>query len=126
MSNLCECQATDIANSGKSNPVVQIGKTSSLGNTWAPHGCDPRETSETYKGELFRLGRYRVAVCRDGLQWLYQRRRPAISAGGAGWNTLGYCTSKTSLIRLHRAYSGTEAQVIRDLPFHFKRRNQND
>ena len=52
---------------------------------------DHRETAETYVGELFRLGRYRVAVCRDGMQWLFQRQRPAKAAGGAAWDTVGYC-----------------------------------
>ena len=52
---------------------------------------DHRETAETYAGELFRLGRYRVAVCRDGIQWLFQRQRPRFPAGGAAWDTLGYC-----------------------------------
>lgn len=89
--------------------------------TFGPHGSDLRETAETYRGELFRLGRYRVVVCCEELQWLYQRRRPAITAGGVAWNTLGYCTDKKSLMRLHRTHSGTESKAISDLPFHFKR-----
>ena len=63
------------------------------GCTPAP-GQDHRETAETYGGELFRLGRYRVAVCRDGIQWLFQRQRPSKSAGGAAWDTLGYCATR--------------------------------
>ena len=100
--------------------VIDLCNASSI-NTHGPQGFDLRETSETYKGELFRLGLYRVVVCREDLQWLYQRRRPTITAGGVAWNTLGYCANKTQLMRLHRSHSGSEAQAISDLPFHFKR-----
>lgn len=86
-----------------------------------PRGTDSRETAETYRGELFRLGRYRVAVCRDGFQWLYQRKRAVISPRGVAWNTVGYCVSRNALARLHRAYNGAEAQEISALPFHFNK-----
>ncbi len=58
---------------------------------------DHRETAENYQGELFRHGIYRVAVCRDGIQWLFQHQRPQFPAGGAAWDTLGYCVSKSGL-----------------------------
>ncbi len=121
---LHEQQAGDIANAVGAHASTLAGGNLGLADTHGPHGNDPRETSETYKGELFRLGRYRVAVCRDGLQWLYQRRRRTITAGGAAWITLGYCTNKIALMRLHRAHSGSGAQIIRDLPFHFRREDQ--
>lgn len=77
---------------------------------------DHRETAETYAGELFRLGRYRVAVCRDGIQWLFQRQRPTKSAGGAVWDTLGYCVTRKGLMRLHRAHVGPDALEIEASP----------
>lgn len=58
--------------------------------------ADHREVSEFYKGVLFRRGRYRVAVCRDGLQWLFQRRRWEFAVGGTAWDTLGYCNHPKS------------------------------
>ncbi len=73
-------------------------------------------------GELFRFGRCRVAVCRDGLQWLFQRQRPAKEAVGAAWDTLGYCRSREALMRLHRAHTGTDAQELAALPERFKRK----
>jgi hypothetical protein len=36
---------------------------------------DTRERSDTYQGEIIRSGTLRVAVCRDGIQFLLQRRR---------------------------------------------------
>jgi len=121
MNILCETQPHIAARKEHNHLALLSEGNPGLINTRGPRGSDPRETSETYKRELFRLGRYRVAVCRDGLQWLYQRRRPAFKAGGVAWNTLGYCANKTQLMRLHRTHSGSEAQAISDLPFHFKR-----
>jgi hypothetical protein len=83
---------------------------------------DHRETAETYAGELFRLGRYRVAVCREGIQWLFQRQRAGVPAGGAAWDTLGYCTTRNGLMRLHRAHIGPEPPEIAALPEYIERR----
>ncbi len=80
-----------------------------------------RETSDVYRGELFRRGRYRVAACRDGLQWLFQRQRFEFTAGGAAWDTLGYCTTRKALIRLHQAYKAPQHERLQDLPKRFKR-----
>ena len=44
---------------------------------------DHRETSDAYLGVVLRFGRFRVAECRDGLQWLFQRKRPGFPGGGA-------------------------------------------
>lgn len=83
---------------------------------------DHRETAETYRGEIFREGRYRVAECRDGIQWLFQRQRPGFPAGGAAWDTLGYCTTREALIRLHRAQSGGAASAFASFPATFQRK----
>lgn len=84
-------------------------------------GNDHRETADGYRGVLLDLGRYRVAVCRDGIQWLYQRRRPGAAGGGTAWDTLGHCRARETLIRLHRSYSGSEAPEMATLPERFKR-----
>lgn len=88
MVELCERHANGLSGSKQGNPVALTGSNPSVINTRGPHGSDPRETAENYQGELFRIGRYRVVVCREDLQWLYQRRRSAFKAGGAAWNTL--------------------------------------
>lgn len=82
---------------------------------------DHRETSEVYRGELFRRGRYRVAACRDGMQWLFQRQRFEFAAGGAAWDTLGYCVTRKALIGLHQAYKAPQHENLRALPKRFKR-----
>ena len=83
-------------------------------------GTDHRETSDGYRGVIIDLGRYRVAVCRDDIQWMFQRRRPGFAGVGTAWDTLGYCQTRNALIRLHRSHIGAEPQALRDLPERFK------
>ncbi|CUJ99552.1 hypothetical protein RUE5091_02058 [Ruegeria denitrificans] len=87
---------------------------------------DHRESAENYSGELFRHDIYRVAECRDGIQWLFQRQRPQFPAGGAAWDTLGYCVSKSGLNRLVRAYIACDAPELDALPEHFQRRCRDE
>jgi hypothetical protein len=82
---------------------------------------DHRESAEAYAGEVFRLGRYRIAACKQDLQWLFQRRRPRKSAGGAAWDTVAYCATRKGLMRLHRAHTGADASEIASLPEYFER-----
>ncbi len=87
-------------------------------------GADRRETADLYRGVVLDLGRYRVAVCRDGLQWLYQRHRPGFAGVGTAWDTLGHCVTRAALIRLHRAHSGAEAPGIDALPHRIPQENR--
>jgi len=81
------------------------------------------ETAEDYWGVVWRDGRYRIAECRDGIQWLFQRQRPGFPGVGAAWDTLGYCTTRNGLVRLHRAHIGGEAAAIAAFPETFRRRD---
>ena len=104
LSSLIKCSAQDVAADTDGSPRLSH-----------------RETDEHYRGEVFRHENYRVAECRDGLQWLFQRQRPRFPAGGAAWDTLGYCATKTGLRRLHRLYIGGAAPEIDALPECFPR-----
>ena len=44
-----------------------------------------REKDGNYRGEIVRSGRYRVAVCKDGIQWLLQYRRNNEECARARW-----------------------------------------
>ena len=52
---------------------------------------DRHETSDKYANEIFRMGRWRLAMCVDGIQWLIQKRR------GAEWRSHAYCASRNGL-----------------------------
>ncbi len=82
---------------------------------------DHRETADAYRGELFRLGVYRVAVCADGKQWLYQRQNPGNAVAGARWRTLGYCRTHAAPMRLHARHLQPPAPEIASLPERFSR-----
>ena len=103
------------------------GNRDGMSSAAMPHACQggvSRETADGYRGTLIDFGRYRLAVCRDGLQWLYQRRRPGFAGGGAQWDTLGYCVTRAALIRLHHSHSGTDAPEMARLPEGFKREGE--
>jgi len=80
-----------------------------------------RECADNYLGEALRLGPYRIAVCRDGLQCLFQRQRGAIVGGGAQFDTLGYFRIRDVLERLHRAHIGPETDILASFPDRIKR-----
>lgn len=77
---------------------------------------DHRETSDTYRGELFRQAGLRVIVCRDGQQWILQRQRGGKEAVGAGWDALGYFTTLKALARVYREKTGVHPSELANLP----------
>lgn len=78
---------------------------------------DHRETSNLYRGELFRHGHYRVIVCRDGIQWIIQRQKKGVRAR---WVALSYCTTQKSLSRVWTARTGDYAPEVDLLPENVK------
>lgn len=77
---------------------------------------DHRESSDAYRGELRRLGRWRVALCRDGIQYLLQRQRPGKAGVGAAWDSVSYCVTLTALLRIWRRETGDAGQALMHLP----------
>jgi len=65
-----------------------------------------RETAENYARVIHRLGEWRVAECRDGIQWLLQRRRPGFTGVGTAWDTIHYCVTRKALFRLWTGLTG--------------------
>jgi len=102
-------QVSRKAGNGKGLPGVQ-----------AKPGTDRRETANGYRGVIFDLGQFRVATCRDDLQWLFQRRRPGFAGVGPAWDSIGYCVTRTALIRLQRSHMGADAPALLPLPEHLK------
>ena len=60
-------------------------------------GVDRRESSDEYYGELIREGRWRIAVCDCGLQWLVQRCTRARGPSGPRWESKYYCVTQRGL-----------------------------
>lgn len=78
-----------------------------------------QETADDYRRVLLKRGRFRVAICRDQGQWLFQRRRLNVRAGATAWDTLGYCISRKALIRLSRQFMGTSWHDLFAFPDRF-------
>ena len=57
-----------------------------------------REESDNYPVVVAVLtDRWRVIVCRDGLQWILQRRKAVV--GDPVWQGRSYCSSRDALLR---------------------------
>lgn len=83
---------------------------------------DHRETSDEYGRVVHREDNWRVAECRDQIQWLLQRRRPGYAGVGTAWDTLAYCVTRAVLVRLYRQHSGSDAAILETvLPEYFPR-----
>lgn len=81
--------------------------------TYSENPPDHRETDDNYRGEVFRRGDHRVVLCRDGIQWIIQRRR---KGAGERWKALGYCTTRKALIRLWTSYERALCDELTNLP----------
>lgn len=85
-------------------------------NALAEIACDHRESSDGYRGELHRMGRWRIALCRDGIQYLLQRQRPGKAGVAAAWDSISYCTTRATLSRLWRRETGDAGEILARLP----------
>ena len=99
----------------------KAGNGEGLPEAQAMPGTDHRETADGYRGVILTLGRYRVAVCRDCLQWIFQRRRPGFAGVGPAWDAIGCVTTRNALIRLQRSHMGVDASALLELPDRFTR-----
>ncbi|WP_168201297.1 hypothetical protein [Qingshengfaniella alkalisoli] len=60
------------------------------------------ESADDYPHEIIRSNRHRVIRCRNGIQWIIQRRR----AVGSQWDGRHYCATRKALIELWQAETG--------------------
>lgn len=59
-----------------------------------------RERDASYGGVVAQLAeRWRVVVCRDGLQWIVQRRKGDFDGRRADWRAVSFHRERASLLR---------------------------
>ena len=75
-----------------------------------------QETSDNYYGEIVRRGSHRAIICKDGIQFIIQRRMRARME--CAWEAVGYCTTKKALIRLTRDLEPRLVSELEALPDH--------
>jgi hypothetical protein len=68
-------------------------------STPPPRQPEQQEGSDLYSGVVFLAegGRLRVAVCRDGRQWLIQRRAPLDHPSRHPWVSVSFCMTRAGL-----------------------------
>jgi hypothetical protein len=95
-------------------------------NAPSPIYADSRESSDHYRGELCRLGRWRAIEGACGIQWVLQRHASVTGANGGRWEGRHYCQTREALIRLWTKLTGENAPIVLALqPERFGRRVSN-
>jgi hypothetical protein len=86
---------------GIGEDAVQMGLPRALARRSTPPPRQPerQEGSDLYSGVVFLAdgGRLRVAVCRDGKQWLIQRRAPLDHPSRHPWVSVSFCMTRAGL-----------------------------
>ncbi|SOC10162.1 hypothetical protein SAMN05877809_10577 [Rhodobacter sp. JA431] len=82
---------------------------------------DGRERSNTYSGEIWRAGRWRVIACADNWQWAIQRQRDGEAGLEALWDNRMWFRSRGALLRFWHQLSGKDGSALEAmLPERFK------
>jgi hypothetical protein len=86
-----------------------------------------RESDENYYGIVTRLNdAWRVIECRDGIQWILQRRFRAETADKPPWTGRSYCRTSQALRRCTSQHAGdidpTAVAILAALPKWIDRR----
>lgn len=83
--------------------------------------ADRRECSDNYNKIVHSTDKLRVIECREGSQWIIQRRRRGKQPAGRAWNAVGYYVSRDALLRLWRKHMGSDPTELSALLDHFIR-----
>ena len=57
------------------------------------------EGATEYANVILSYERHRIIGCKNGIQWIIQRKRSA-KAATAQWESISYCRTKKALVRL--------------------------
>ena len=89
-----------------------------------PQNLSHRERDADYYGVIHTEGAWRVIVCKDGLQYIIQKRRTAAeSMSPAHWGGRHFCTTRQSLMRLWERDVRGPTSMLAMLPDHAARFN---
>ena len=86
-----------LGNQGRQEPKIDLrGSNPGSDRKPAPVGLYARESDDNYPAMTHLDDRHRVINCRDGIQWIVQRR---MNTSGSGWRGLSFCRTREALIR---------------------------
>lgn len=99
-------------------------KTNSIGSAVLDRpNQSHRERDDTYRDVILERGNWRVIRCKDGIQWIVQKRAPGCLRSD-GWRGVSFHLHRNSLIREWRKCSGWEGHELLVLPEVFRREHQ--
>jgi len=85
--------------------TIVLGGT--VSHTTDKTSAQHRESADDYLRVVAILNaRWRVIACRDGIQWILQRRNAPETARGDDWRGRSYCRTREALIRCTCAVAG--------------------
>lgn len=100
---------------GAAQAVSPTGRAARSSESWReaarPNG-DHRESSDRYRAEVYRSGNWRVAVSRDGIQWLLQHQRPGKAGVGGAWDSRHYFRKRETALRLWREHTRESGDAL--------------
>jgi hypothetical protein len=79
-----------------------------------------RERDDAYCDVILERGNWRVIRCKDGIQWIVQKRAPGSSRSDS-WRGVSFHLHRDSLVREWRKVSGWDGLELMVLPQVFKR-----
>ena len=82
----------------------------------ADEKTDHRESSDNYHREIYRDGKFRIILCKDGIQWIAQRHKAAGKRAGGRWHSFGYYATKKGLMGLWTRSGAPVPPEIERLP----------
>lgn len=83
-------------------PHISPSFSTSQEETAHPKASRQREESDSYSSVAALLNQdWRVIVCRDGIQWILQRRA-GMRHGQPRWDSRSYCRTRSGLVRAIR------------------------
>lgn len=98
------------ANAAAASEIQDNGAVSQSPFT-AAKPASANERDDHYQNVICRIDGWRVIVCRDGIQWIVQRRRRA-GRRQVEWKGRSYLTTRAALIREWRRHTGDDGAVL--------------
>ncbi len=79
------------------------------------YGKTNHESADNYSCVIYRHKGWRIIECRDGIQWIIQKRANC-GVRGAEWKSKSYCTTREALNRVWRTHTGALGNMFDHLP----------
>ena len=85
------------------------------------HNRHKHETVDDYAYVVAQSENHRAILCRDGIQWIIQRKRAGISQ----WRSLHFVTTRAALVTLWPGKDALSRAAIEALPEHARQFDPN-